>query len=169
MASKMTKDIIQQRFSGDNQPAMAESTFSTNEPIPMSKKLLLYLSNGSNETLVATGILLCLLIYILLGRVGLIFVGMLVGVILQASWGEDRPLLNKFCSNGQKLRQRRTNRDLISEILDWRVEASSSEVNIYKEPAVKSSNSHPVCLQSLPRTTSALENFKDAIIRDYVL
>ncbi|EXJ95538.1 hypothetical protein A1O1_00660 [Capronia coronata CBS 617.96] len=133
---------------------------------------LRFFANASNETLGACAVGLCASTYLVLGRVGLVLIGAVGGVVLHATWesqysGEPDP--EKRDSNR---RRKELGIEVAHRVLGWREEqrtkegdeAVSDDANIEVESASKAldySNFEP-------ETGEALNNLTDAVVRNYV-
>jgi hypothetical protein len=73
-------------------------------------EILQFLASATPETLSALAILLSLCIYVVLGRIGLVLIGVLIGILIHASW--DRPSTS---SEGKT--QRRTGLEIVNRLL----------------------------------------------------
>ena len=136
--------------------------------------LLEFLSNASSETLGACVVGLGASTYFVLGRIGLVLIGIVGGIVLHATWeynghnhGDD--------GDGAKAlelkRRREVGLDVVRRLLDWRDSKSGSdEVEQKRSQATAASSSKSDLDYSnlAPATSAALEGLSDAIIRDYV-
>ena len=132
----------------------------------LTTQLLGFLSNASNETLGACAVGLGATTYLVLGRLGLVLIGAVGGVVFHATWegngdnaeGEERGV------NTRKRKEKSL--DIVQRVLGLRrgrtqrdEEPENGDLNIAK----------PLDFSSFrPDTKSALEGFTGAIIRDYV-
>ncbi len=123
----------------------------------MTTRALRFLSTASTETIggIAVGLAACT--YLVLGRVGLVLIGALGGVVLHATW-EGQSLVS-----GIKDTRREKGLDVVRRILDLR------EV---QKQGVKDDKDNEVIGNSFegfqPETAAALNELVDAVIRDYV-
>ena len=138
----------------------------------LTDRALHFLATASNETLGACLVGLSATTYLVLGRVGLVLIGVVAGVVLHATWegntnnnGDDR-------ARGQEVRRRETGLDVAHRVLDWRTTVTQS-----KEGGLYGDSSMDVKLYSgktldyaefRPETASALNELTNAVIRDYV-
>jgi hypothetical protein len=128
-------------------------------------KLLQYLSIASNETLAAIILGLAIFTYLILGRIGLLLIGVFGGIILHAAW-ENRSINSGLegISNG-----RATNLDILKRVLDWRDEKEHADnENEGNEQVVKKGLLANNFEDFSPETGNALGELVDAVIRDYV-
>ena len=136
--------------------------------------LLDFLSNASNESLGACVIGLGASTYFVLGRVGLVLIGIVGGIVLHATWeynghnhgheGDDAKAL-------EPKRRREVGLDVVQRLLDWRdSKPGSDEVEQKQSQALAASSSKAQLDYSgfAPATSAALEGLSDAVIRDYV-
>jgi hypothetical protein len=157
-----------------------EPPTKTGEPTPPSQTLqttaqqitdhaLTFLSNASNETLGACLVGLGATTYLVLGRVGLVLMGVVGGVVLHATWEGNTQEAPKAT---EEKRRKEIGLDVVHRVLDWRTEqketpedkdedAASLQVDIYSKKALDFTGFKP-------ETEAALNEFTDAVIRDYV-
>ncbi|KAL8870492.1 MAG: hypothetical protein Q9174_003481, partial [Haloplaca sp. 1 TL-2023] len=137
---------------------------------------LRFLSTATNETLGACLAGLGAITYLLLGRVGLVLIGMIAGIVVHATW-EDKiaqpdeqggPLeLGRRYRGGREDEQ-----DILHRVLTWRSSRHDNEPypnQGTKDIGVKSAAYGPHPFSGLrPATAEALTGLTDAVIRDYV-
>lgn len=134
--------------------------------------LLRFLSNATNETLAACFIGLGATTYMVFGRLGLVLIGVVGGVILHATWEEhsNTQIIEELNVSNTKNRRER-GLDVIQRILDGpgnsRATATESELALNQEETSLSS-SEPDFSSFEPGTAAALASLTDAVIRDYV-
>ena len=137
----------------------------------VTTRLLDFLSDANNETLGACLIGLAAATYLALGRVGLVLIGILVGVVLHATWensgdeaGED--------AIAKDTKRKELGLDILERVLDWRDRKSKDQTNDLTngdDIDVNLSAHKTLDYSSFrPETAQALTCFTDAIIRDYV-
>lgn len=130
-----------------------------------------FLSTSSNEKLVGVFVLLTIVTYIVLGRVGLLLIGIALGVILHASWegahgqGEEGLQLSK--------KRKELALEVSMRLLDWPKRVVSAEIDTQD-------NGNPVAAPEdlsatdldyttfRPATAAALRLLTDAVVKDYV-
>lgn len=134
----------------------------------LTDRALEFLSTASNETLGACLVGLGATTYFVLGRVGLVIIGVAGGVVLHATW-------EKAAGDGTRSieeRRKEVGLDVIHRVLKWREEREDGRGE-GDETAVPDR----IDLQSerkldfegfRPETKAALEELTDAVIRDYV-
>lgn len=129
-------------------------------------KALDFLAHASNETLGACLAGLGATTYLVLGRVGLVIIGVAGGVVLHATWdgirGDDRDEETKRRDNERK---REAGIEVMRRVLEWRSANTATEpsedVKILASQALDYSRFGP-------DTEKALNYFTDAVIKDYV-
>ena len=132
----------------------------------LTSRALDFLSNASNETLGACVVALAASTWLVLGRLGLLIIGIVGGVVLHATWEGDRPgQVNDEARAAEARKRREKGLEIVARVLDWR-ESRDTEEN---------ADSTPEQLQKLrdfsrfrPETRAALTGLTDAVIRDYV-
>ena len=136
--------------------------------------LLEFLSSASTESLGICLVGLGALTYFVLGRIGLVLIGIVGGIVLHATWeynghnhdheGDDPKAL-------ELKRRREVGLDIVQRLLDWRDSKSGSDEDEQKQPQTTATSlSKPQLDYSsfAPATSAALEGLSDAVIRDYV-
>lgn len=134
--------------------------------------ILRFLSDATNETLAACFIGLGASTYIVFGRLGLILIGVVGGVILHASWEEhSKAQIDEGLNVSDTKNRRERGLDVIRRILDRpgnnRATDTGSELALNQEESSLSS-SEPDFSSFEPSTAAALASLTDAVIRDYV-
>lgn len=132
-----------------------------------------FLSNASNETLAAVFVGLLAATYVILGRLGLLLIGVAGGVILHASWEG----LEKGAGDGEvktkEVKRRELSTEVAKRVLEWREErtkrdASDGDDEPADVTAAAVSDDGAEYAGFRPATGAALTTLTDAIIRDYV-
>ena len=128
---------------------------------------LKFLSNASNETIRACMIGLGATTYFLLGRVGLVLIGAVGGVILHATWesgsGQSR--------SGTTERRREAGSEVAKRVLEWQQSRRSNTNEDFKtsQKVEGSTISEELDYSGFqPETALALTTLTNAVIRDYV-
>ena len=130
-----------------------------------------FLSNASNEALGACFVGLGATTYLILGRFGLVLIGVVGGVVLHAVWDNDSS--SKGDEETRKLdarKRREKGLDIVSRILELREKSkngASQELENISDGA-SSAKKEMDFSGFLPETKEALGGFTDAITRDYV-
>jgi hypothetical protein len=133
-----------------------------------------FLSNASNETLGAVFVGLLAATYVILGRLGLLLIGVAGGVILHASWesfergvGDDKAKANEV------KRRRELGTEVAKRVLEWQEERTKRDTSDGDEgttnvttTAISDNGTEYAGFR--PATGAALTTLTDAIIRDYV-
>lgn len=148
-----------------DEPAVAEETsqitpLSSTPPSveDVTTKALRFLSTASTETIggIAVGLAACT--YLLLGRLGLVLIGALGGVVLHAAWEGQSPLAGTV-----EDARRERGLDIVKRILDLR-EGQGKDVPEDFEDQIKVASFEGF----QPETAAALNDLVDAVVRDYV-
>lgn len=133
--------------------------------------VLNFLSTSSNETLLGVLALLTLMTYIILGRIGLLLIGVALGIILHSSWegthehGDQGPPMPK--------RRKELALEVSKRLLDWPKLAASVDNPIENDagPAAAPEDMSARDLEYAtfqPATAAALRSLTDAVVKDYV-
>lgn len=143
---------------------------------PSSKDLvdaaLDFLSTSNNETLLGVVGLLAVATYVILGRIGLLLIGVALGVLLHASW--EGPSLHNGSEGSRTPKKRRELALEVSKrLLDWPKRALPAEAGNETETgalvAPEDLSSSDLDYDTFqPATAAALRSLTDAIIQDYV-
>jgi hypothetical protein len=138
----------------------------------LTDRTLHFLATASNETLGACLAGLGAGTYLILGRVGLVLIGVVGGVVLHATWeghhGDSREARGKSAD----ARKRQLAVDIAQRVLDWRSDKTHDKghgrddsadfnVQLYSGKTLDYSDFKP-------ETAAALTELTDAVIRDYV-
>lgn len=134
--------------------------------------ILRFLSDATNETLAVCFIGLGASTYIVFGRLGLVLIGVVGGVILHATWEDHSKNQGDEDVKVSDTKDRRERGlDIIQRILDGpgNSRAADSESGLAQNQEETSLSSSEVDLSSLELgTAAALASLTDAVIRDYV-
>ncbi|KAJ5143101.1 uncharacterized protein N7515_001888 [Penicillium bovifimosum] len=157
----------------ENSPPTQEHASNSMIPKEFIDATLNFLSTSSNETLLGVFALLILVTYIILGRVGLLLIGVAVGVVLHASWeGLDTEHAGGASHAQKSNRRRELALEVANRLLDWPKPAGSSDaqngdvVPISTPEDMSSADLEYATFQ--PATAGALKRLTDAVIADYV-
>ncbi|KAI9653054.1 MAG: hypothetical protein M1831_006261 [Alyxoria varia] len=134
-------------------------------------KGLRFLSNASNETLGACLVGLGATTYFVLGRVGLILIGVVGGVALHATWESTGSSAHDGGSKAREAaRRREVGADVAKRVLDWQATRSVARNEEDKQWSDQASGNIKRTDYSdfRPETASALTVLTEAIVRDYV-
>ena len=139
----------------------------------LTNSILRYLSTASNESLAACAVGLASITYILLGRVGLVIIGICGGVVLHATWEENVRNDTTDLSDASEARRRKeASLNVAERVLNWRNKKQWH--NIQDRSEVQNIDSEISAQKELdfsgfqPATAAALGALTDAVIRDYV-
>jgi hypothetical protein len=150
----------------------AESSAPPFDLKALTDRTLHFLATASNETLGACLAGLGAGTYLILGRVGLVLIGVVGGVVLHATWeghnGDNKATQGKSAD----ARKRELAVDIAQRVLDWRKDKTPEKgesgedsydfnVQLYSGKTLDYSDFKP-------ETAAALTELTDAVIRDYV-
>ena len=133
---------------------------------------LQFLSNASNETLAACLVGLGAVTYLVLGRVGLVLIGVVGGVALHATWEEtNQNHTSETIRVSEATKKRERGLDVIERILDWR--ERRNEGGFANDHLLGQDSGHSVSIEEVfsefqPAVRAALTSLTDSVIRDYV-
>lgn len=137
-------------------------------------QFLHFLSNASNETLGACLAGLGAITYFILGRVGLVLIGVVGGIVLHATWeGSTAQSDEQTESTAEKTRRKREDGlKILQRVLDWRGQRHLTESDAIENGGLlqtKTSTPKPLDFSEFELLTgAALTSLTDAVIRDYV-
>jgi len=139
----------------------------------LTNRALEFLSTASNEVLAACLVGLGAVTYLVLGRIGLLLIGVVCGVALHATWdGSSQGKVHIGESTAERQRRREVGLDVIRRVLDWREEKEgglTNEDGHNEEIDVLLSAGKTLDFREFqPATSAALTSLVDAVIRDYV-
>ena len=146
-------------------PASSQTLDVSAKARDMTTRILDFLSNASNETLGACIVALGATTWLVLGRVGLVIIGLVGGVVLHATWeGSGESSANDEAGASEARKRREKGLDIVGRVLDWRERTRGQ-----KEPENYVQQSKTLDFSEfLPDTAAALTGLTDAVIRDYV-
>ncbi|KAK3695950.1 hypothetical protein LTR37_018245 [Vermiconidia calcicola] len=133
----------------------------------LADKALDFLSHASNETLGACLVGVGAATYLVLGRVGLLIIGVAGGVVLHATWdgtrSEDR---NDATKRSEQERRREAGVEVMRRVLESRsrsehMEEKAETPKVYANQRLDFSDFQP-------ETAEALSTFTNTVIKDYV-
>ncbi|KAI9762541.1 MAG: hypothetical protein M4579_000344 [Chaenotheca gracillima] len=136
----------------------------------ITNQALDFFSNASNETLGACFVGLGATTYLVLGRVGLVLIGVVGGVVLHASWenSNDGESVAIDARAKENRRRREVGLDVVRRVLDWRENKSKEDDDNEIEERLLAAGKEADFASFAPATREALASFTDAVIRDYV-
>ena len=131
----------------------------------LTSRALEFLSTANSETLGACAVGLCAVTYFVLGRVGLLLIGLTAGVVIHAAWeGREHGVVDETFRTEEGRKRREKGLDIVHRLLDLRLSPSSTGDEENKADANKQLD-----YTDLPvETGKSLEGLTGAIIRDYV-
>ncbi|QIW99779.1 hypothetical protein AMS68_005297 [Peltaster fructicola] len=126
-----------------------------------------FLAHASNQTLGACLVGFGATTYFVLGRVGLVIIGVASGVVLQATWeGIRQDDRSEEVKTKDSKRRQEAGIEVVQKLLQWR-EGQKEEGN--QEESAKSPSGQDLDFSTFePETGEALNKFADAVIKDYV-
>ncbi|KAH0279587.1 hypothetical protein KCU91_g1643, partial [Aureobasidium melanogenum] len=133
-------------------------------------KALHFLSHASNETLGACLVGLAATTYFILGRVGLVLIGIVGGVALHATWDASQSSPDRLAANEAEQKKRKeVGLDVIQRLLLSREKTRHNAATDESDDETRPLPGTKADFSSFrPDTQAALNVFTDAIIRDYV-
>lgn len=150
----------------DGRPLAASSPIKSTLPITedFTTRALRFLSTASNETIGGIAVGLAASTYLVLGRVGLILIGTLGGIVLHATWEA-----HVNADNVEAIR-REKGLDITKRLLDWRAKNGKIlDDNDGEELDTDASGLPGKGFEDFqPETASALTELVEAVVRDYV-
>lgn len=130
----------------------------------VTDRALTFLSNADNGTLGACLVGLGATTYIVLGRVGLVLIGVAGGVVLHATWEGS----NGGAKTEEVNRRRETGIEVARRLLDWHQKKCFDDASLLSsdvdDDMIKTSDFSSY----KPETAQALNELTDAIVRDYI-
>lgn len=133
-----------------------------------AQHVMRYLSTAENETLIALAAAAAVVIYIIFGRLGLLFIGLVGGFVLHEFWdgAADKDSRRGDQSPNYVKRRKELGLEVASRLLDWN--PRSSVIDRDDELGVVTQSDDMDFSGFRPATAAALSNLTDAILRDYV-
>ena len=127
-------------------------------------KALDFLAHANNETLGACLVGLGATTYFVLGRVGLVIIGVAGGVVLHATWeGVRNDDGDEETKRREGERRRQVGVDIATRVLEWR--SNRGDAPVLDNEKVQELD---FFTRFEPETAQALNAFADAMIKDYV-
>jgi hypothetical protein len=140
----------------------------------LTDRTLQFLATASNETLGACLVGLSAGTYLILGRVGLVLIGVVGGVVLHATFEGNSQHGEGGDQKGKnaETRRRELGVDVAQRILDWRntrTQEKNDGEDDNSDLSLKLYSGTPLDYSDFkPETAAALTELTDAVIRDYV-
>ena len=181
IASGTEDDGPRANLNGDSMSDLPSGIDSASTEVPVAltsaalqawaDRALDFLSHASNETLGACLVGLAASTYFILGRLGLVLIGVVGGVALHATWEglHDQEGKSK-AADKERWRRKELGLEVVNRVCQWR---EKSDINMDDEEKTDQAV-NMVSGKSLDftkfrtETGAALEIFTTAIIRDYV-
>lgn len=162
--SKIEDKTIQSNQAEERQPQSAGVQFQD-----ITDRALHFLSHASHETIVGCLVGLSATTYFVLGRVGLLLIGLVGGVALHASWEAHSESDTAAANQKESKKRREISLELVQRLFTWKDERSISDGDDDEEQEIKPLTKKTLDFTAFrPETATALAAFSDAIIRDYV-
>lgn len=156
----------------DQSPRVQQQSQTVQQTVQaLTDRALDFLSTASNETIGACLVGLGAGTYMLLGRVGLVLIGAVGGVVLHATWEGTRGPSDDGKGAAEDRRRKEVGLDVIHRVLKWRSQGQVTETNDDGEMRVDTFGLTERDLDFSdfkPETAEALRGITDAVIRDYV-
>lgn len=139
----------------------------------LKDRVLHFLSTASNETLGACLVGLGASTYLVLGRLGLLLIGVAGGIVLHATWEGNTHIGAEDEVTGVEIRRRREGGlDIVERVLDWRNSkrrAQSKDGDQGQDVDFMISARKELDFAAFqPATGAALTSLVNAVVRDYV-
>ncbi|PLB47012.1 hypothetical protein P170DRAFT_511669 [Aspergillus steynii IBT 23096] len=144
-------------INGDQRPSQQRGTYGL---------IIHHISTSSNEALICVCICIVGATYVLLGRLGLLLIGLVSGVILHSSWEGTNP---SDIPNSTTRRELSLN--VVNRLLDWPRRSVHAEHELDEIQPFITKDLPQISVDYSPfppKTAAALDSLTDAIIRDYV-
>lgn len=140
----------------------------------LTQGILYFLSTAGNDTLLAVFAGLAVAIFVTLGRLGLLLIGLVAGFVLHAYWdGVADDLGNGGSESSNYRRRRELGIEVANRLLEWQaLKATENGVHVCNHAVSKAESRHGTELSFSdfrPATSTALTALTDAIVRDYVM
>lgn len=135
-----------------------------------AQHVMRYLSTAENETLVALAAALAVVIYIIFGRLGLLFIGLVAGFLFHEFWDgvADKELRRGDQNPNYAKRRKELGLEVASRLLDWKPRSRVIERDEDDAGVVQNNNDDMGFTGFRPATAAALSDLTDAVLRDYV-
>lgn len=146
----------------DSSPPSASASLQA-----LTDRALYFLSHASHETLGACVVGLGATTYLILGRVGLVLIGVVGGVALHATWQERTGGGGEQDAQQDSKRRRELGLDVAKKVLQWRTGRDRDEGDDIQDVKVYATETLSYD-RFKPETAAALTTFTDTVIKDYV-
>lgn len=148
----------------------AQSTTSAADRVKSLTDIALkFIGNASNETLGACAVGLAASTYLVLGRIGLVLIGAFGGVVLSVTW-DLTGASGKSDEKEQAARKRELGIEVAKRALEYRSLRSDGQEAVRSDDKIEASTARKILdFSDYPvATASALTDFTNAVIQDYV-
>ena len=135
----------------------------------LTTKALDFLSTASSETLGACAIGIGAATYLVLGRVGLLLIGAVAGIVLHASW--EGSSNDKSIPGQDSKRRKESGLEIVKRLLDQQYQQHDRGNDLGEKndgEAKPLARQEPTFEEFKPETAVALSGIVDAIVKDYV-
>lgn len=151
----------------------ASNTIPDFTPSKEAKDLILgFLATSSSESLGCAFVALIFATYIILGRVGLLLIGLVLGVLLHASWeGKSHESRSGVPDSRSPRKRKELALELANRLLDWPKRITTEGNNDDgRQRTIEAGRAANLDYSTFgPGTSTALKSITDAVIRDYVM
>ncbi|KAB2579999.1 hypothetical protein DBV05_g1461 [Lasiodiplodia theobromae] len=138
----------------------------------LTDRALKFLSTATNETLGACLVGLGATTYLVLGRVGLVLIGVVGGIVLHAQWeGSLHGFPDDATRAAEDRRRKEIGLDIIKRVMDVRAQSKDAQSSRRRDSDVDIqlfSGKQLDYSAFQPETSAALTDLTDAIVRDYI-
>lgn len=148
-----------------------KQTSDSARPQPLADHILHFFSNASNEALLAVFAGLAVATFVLLGRFGLLLIGLVAGIVLHASWEGTYSGSPDNGSDTRKHRRKELGLEVANRLLDWQLRRSAKDGADDTTGPRAAEEELDIDLnysRFRPATAAALTSLTDAIINNYV-
>ena len=157
------------------EPAKVDSRPTRDYAQDFLNHVLDFLSHASNETLGACLLGLAATTYFVLGRVGLLLIGTVVGVVLHSTWDASvGPASGIEAGAAEAKRRRELGLDVIHRVLNWQDTRQENDVRTTHSTdnqdvdVMLAAHEELTFADFQPATGAALTMLVDAVLQDYV-
>lgn len=159
-----SEDVKEQQDAISGEATQSFQTTAQN----LTDQALQFLSTASNETLGACLVGIGATTYFVLGRVGLVLIGVVGGVVLHATW-EGGSSEGNAERNVEERRRKEVGVEVVKRALEWRRGRGEKEVEEEEREEKVAVVGKKLGFEGFrPETEGALNELTDAVIRDYV-
>lgn len=164
LPSSSSEDVkVQQDAISEETTQSLQTTAQT-----LTDQALQFLSTASNETLGACLVGIGATTYFVLGRVGLVLIGVVGGVVLHATW-EGGSSEGNAERNVEEKRRKELGVEVVRRALEWRRGRGGGEVEEERREEKVAVLGKKLGFEGFrPETEGALNELTEAVIRDYV-